>query len=113
MVLLTVEGITDIESAEQMRNKVIFIDRNDVKLPQGSHFIEDLIGCEVLDTSTGKKLGELCNVSTTGANDVWHIQTENGKEYLIPAIPDVVDQVDIDARKVTITPLKGIFDDED
>lgn len=58
-------------------------------------------------------MGELCDVSKTGANDVWHIKGEDKKEYLVPAIPDVVDSVDVDGGIIKITPLKGIFDHED
>lgn len=57
--------------------------------------------------------GELTDVSTTGANDVWHITAQDKKEYLIPAIPDVVIDVNVAEEWVKIRPLKGIFDDED
>ena len=56
--------------------------------------------------------GTLTDVSPTGANDVWHITAENGKEYLIPAIPDVVIKTDVENNLILIRPLKGIFDDE-
>lgn len=49
----------------------------------------------------------------TGANDVWHITDDNGTETLIPAIPDVVSSVDVENGIVLITPLKGLFSDED
>ena len=50
-------------------------------------------------------------MSKTGANDVWHIK-KNGKEYLLPAINEVVKSVDIDNEEVTISPMKGIFEYE-
>lgn len=112
MVLIKAEGVDTVEAAEAFRNKVIYLNRDDVELPEGSHFIDDLVGCEVYDTAGGELLGKLCDVSETGANDVWHIKAENGREYLIPAIKEVVDSVDVDGGIIKITPLKGIFDDE-
>ena len=112
VILMAFKGISTIEQAETLRNKVIFIDRKDVKLPEGRYFISDLIGCTVFDAETEKELGKISDVSQTGANDVWHI-SKDGKEYLVPAIDEVLISVDIDNEKVVIKPLKGIFEDED
>ena len=71
-----------------------------------------LIGITVTDADSGVVLGEISDVSQTGANDVWHIK-KDGREYLIPAIDDVLVKVDIDSETAVIRPLKGIFDDED
>ena len=65
----------------------------------------------VYDADTDALLGTLSDVSPTGANDVWHIKSGD-KEYLLPAIPDVIVDVDINNDKVIVRPLKGIFDDE-
>ena len=110
--LVAFKGVDTIEHAESFRNTVLYIDRKDVKLPEGRYFITDLIGITVFDADSGIVLGEISDVSQTGANDVWHIK-KDGKEYLIPAISDVLVNVDIEAEKAVIRPLKGIFDDED
>ncbi len=112
IVIATVKGVDSIESAEKLRNRVLYINRRDVKLEEGRYFIDDLMGCAVFDADTSEQLGEISDVSQTGANDVWHIK-RGEKEYLIPNIPDVVIDVDIDEEKVVIRPLKGIFEDED
>ncbi len=112
VVLITFKDIDTIEKAETLRNKIIYIDRNDVKLPKGRYFIDDLIGCTVYDADSNNVLGLLSDVSQTGANDVWHI-SRNDKEYLVPAIDDVIVSVDIEKQALVIRPLKGIFDDED
>ncbi len=112
MVLLKVKGIDDIPAAERLRGKTVYLDRKDVKIEKGAYYIQDLIGCEVLDADDGHSYGKLSDVSKTGANDVWHIKQEE-REVLIPAIPDVVIDVDVDAGRVTIRPLKGLFEDED
>lgn len=112
VVLITFKNVDSIEKAEALRNKTIYIDRNDVKLPKDRYFIDDLIGCTVYDADSNIILGVLSDVSQTGANDVWHIN-KNDKEYLVPAIDDVIVSVDIEKQALVIRPLKGIFDDED
>ncbi len=112
VVLMTVDGVNSIEEAERLRGKVIFINRKDVKLPEGRYFISDILNSTVLDADSGEVLGELTDVSETGANDVWHI-VKDGKEYLVPAIADVIVDVNVEESKVVIRPLKGIFDNED
>ncbi|MCR4925059.1 MAG: ribosome maturation factor RimM [Clostridiales bacterium] len=113
IVLVKAKGIETVEQAQALRNKVLFMKREDAKLEKGDYFIQDLIGCEVFDTATDVCYGKISEVSQTGANDVWHIRNENGKEYLIPAIPLVIQSVDVEDGNIKITALKGIFDDED
>lgn len=112
VVLAAFGGVDTIEDAERLRGSVIYIDRKDVKLPEGRYFVSDLMGCTVFDADSGETLGVITDISETGANDVWHI-TRNGTEYLVPAIDDVLVSVDVEAEKVIIRPLKGIFDNED
>lgn len=112
VVLMAIKGVDSIEKAEMLRNKVIYISRKDAKLPEGRYFIDDLIDCTVYDADDNRVLGTLGEVSSTGANDVWHI-VRDGKEYLVPAIDEVIVSVDTENAKVVIRPIKGIFDDED
>lgn len=111
MVLLKAKGVDDIPAAERLRGKTVYLDREEVALDEDSYYIQDLIGCRVIDADTGVAYGVVSDVSKTGANDVWHIRQE-AREVLIPAIPDVVIDVDVEAERVTIRPLKGLFDDE-
>ena len=112
VVILKLDGVETVEAASAMRNKVMFIRRADANLSDGSYFIEELIGCTVIDADNESICyGTLTDVSETGANDVWYIE-KDGKEYLIPAIPSVVINVDVKENTVVIRPLKGIFDDE-
>ena len=111
IVLMQLEGISTVEEAAVLRNKVVYMNRKDAKIPDNSYFIQDLIDCKVIDADNGTEYGVLTNVSETGANDVWHI-TKDGKEYLIPAIPPVVIDTDVVSGIIKIRPLRGIFDDE-
>ena len=112
IALLKLEGVDTVESAAAMRNKVLYIKRSDAKIKEGTYFIAELKDCTVIDADDESKVyGILSDVSETGANDVWHI-TKDGREYLIPSIPSVVKSVDVASGIIKITPLKGIFDDE-
>lgn len=109
VVLMDIENVTSIEDAEKLRNKVLYVSRKEIKLEEGQYLICDLLGCKVYDSKTNALLGEISDVSKTGANDVWHIKSGE-KEYLIPVIPSVVEKVDTENEKIVITPLDGIFD---
>ena len=113
MAIAKIEGVDNIEEASKLRNKVLYMKRSDAKLPKGKYFIAELIDCKVIDADNEEKAyGVLSEVSETGANDVWHIRAEDGKEYLIPAIPSVVISTDVEEGVIKIRPLKGIFEDE-
>ncbi len=113
VVLVKLDGIDTVEEAQKMRGKILWMRRADAKLPEGNYFIAELIGCKVYDADNKDICyGTLTDVSETGANDVWHI-TKDNREYLIPAIPDVLIETDVASDTIIIRPLKGIFDDED
>ncbi len=112
VVLAEFCDITSIEEAEKYRNKVLFVNRNDIDLPEDRYFISDLIGLSVFDADSKKELGKITDVFSTGANDVWQI-TNGGKDYLVPAVKEVMVLVDIENEKAEIRPMKGIFEDED
>ena len=112
IAIVLLKGITSVEQAEVLRGKVVYIDRKDARLPKNTYFIQDIIGMKVYDADTNIEYGEVTDVIKTGANDVYQI-TKDGKDYLIPVIPDVVIKRDIENGILTIRPLEGIFDDED
>ena len=111
IVVMKIAGIDTPEQAQNVRNKILYMDRNDVELEKGSYFVQDLIGLEVTDNDSGESYGKLCEVSFTGANDVYHIKGADGTVRLIPAIPDVVISTDIEKGIMKIHVLEGLFDD--
>ncbi|MBR1739975.1 MAG: 16S rRNA processing protein RimM [Ruminococcus sp.] len=110
IVVMKIKGVDSVEDAQKLRNRVLYIDRQDVELEEGCYFIQDLIGLRVVDAGTDREYGILTDVSETGANDVYHIKSSDGKMYYIPAIPDVVKETDIEGGVMRITPLDGLFD---
>ncbi len=111
MIIAKIKGIDSPEQAQAMRGKVLYLDRGDAGLPEGSYFVADLIGLEVRDES-GRTYGRITDVLQTGANDVYEIKNDNGKLYYIPAIPSVVLLTDIQAGVMTIYPMEGLFDED-
>ncbi len=113
VAILKLKGVDTIEQADLMRRTVLYVNRDDVQLDEGEFFIQDIVGCEVKDADTGAVYGKITEVLKTGANDVYQVTDDNGKNYLVPVIDDVVIDTDIDSGIITIRPLRGIFDDED
>lgn len=113
ITLTKIKGVDTIETAEKYRGKVVYINRDDINLADGVHFVQDLIGLEVKDADNGKVYGKISDVLRTGANDVYEIKDSDGKTYLAPVIGDVVKEINVNDGYVLIVPMKGIFDDED
>ena len=82
---------------------------NAVRLKKNEYFIADLIGLKVY-TEDGTFLGNLEDVMQTGANDVYQIVTEEGKEILIPAIRQCILDVDIESGNMKVHLLEGLVD---
>jgi 16S rRNA processing protein RimM len=107
--IMKLEGIITMNDAEKLRDQYIYVDReNAVKLPKDTYFISDLIGIQVF-TEDKKSLGTLTDVIPTGANDVYEITPPEGRSFLIPAIGDVVLDVDIEGRRMVIKLLEGLI----
>ena len=109
LALLRLAGVDSIEAAQALKQRRLFFRRADARLEEGRYFIAELLGCQALDAQTPELCyGTLCDVSQTKANDVWHIRRPDGRELLIPVIPDVVKRVDTAAGRVWVTMLPGL-----
>ncbi len=111
LVLLKLKGIDDIDETLQYKNCLIKIDRKDaVELPEDSYFIVDLIDMEVY-TDEEKFLGKIVDVFPTGSNDVYVVKDELGKQTLLPAIGDVIKNVDVANKKMIVHLIEGLGED--
>ncbi|AKA69930.1 ribosome maturation factor RimM [Clostridium scatologenes] len=103
-VILKIEGIDSVEEAMKYKEKYLDVSREDaVKLPEGSYFIADIIGCSVVGEN-GVEYGKIADVIKTGSNDVYWIK--EGKELLIPALKDIIIDMDIENKKIIIKPVE-------
>jgi 16S rRNA processing protein RimM len=104
-------GYTTREAAERLRDEIIEIDENSLPdLPDNEYYIDDLKGLIVV-SSTGEEIGELVEVLTTGANDVYVVRRPGDKDVLVPAITDILLNVDLETRRMTIEVIPGLIPD--
>ena len=109
MVLLKLEGIENPEQAELLKNAYLEIDREDaIPLEEGQYFIVDLIGLDVY-TDEGNLLGKVDDIYNTGANDIYVVKDELGKQVLLPGIKEVIKEVDLDNEKIIVHLIPGLI----
>jgi 16S rRNA processing protein RimM len=109
--LIKLAGCDDRNQAEALRGQLLQIPLEQaVPLEEGEYYHFQLIGVEVF-TGAGECLGRVVEVLDTGANDVYVVRGGRG-EVLLPAIEDVVRELDLDARRMVVTPLPGLFGDD-
>ena len=109
MVLIKFKGIDKIEEAELLKNSYILINREDEEdLPEGTYYIADLIGLEVY-TDENVKLGTVDDIYNHGSSDIYVVKNELGKQILLPAIKDVVKQVDLENKRIIVHIIPGLL----
>ena len=107
-MLVKFKDIETPEAAGQMRNQWVYVPTTDVpSLPEGKVYQHELFGFEVVDEDHNP-LGELVEIIETGANDVYVVRNEAGKEILLPAIPSVILEIDADRRLMRVHLLEGL-----
>lgn len=108
--ILKFKGYDTIESIEKYCGKGLFVTReNAVKLKKDEYFICDLIDLDVINESE-ENIGKLTDVIQTGANDVYEITLDDGRNFLLPAIKECVLNIDMEKRKIKIHILEGLLD---
>lgn len=109
-VILKFREFNDINEIEQYKGKDLLVTRDQaVPLKENENFITDLIDMEVY-TDEDKRLGILTDVLQTGANDVYVVETDEGKEVLLPAIPSCILEVNVEMARMTVHILEGLLE---
>lgn len=110
MVLIKFKGLDKIEDVEIYKNCYLEIDRKDAKpLEEGEYYIVDLIGLDVI-TDEGQNLGKIDDIYNTGSNDIYVVKDDLGKQVLLPAIKEVIKEVDLDNKKIIVHIIEGLID---
>ena len=113
VVIVKFAGSDDRNRAESLRDRFLTIDRKDLRqLEEDEYFIFDLIGLEAQDQE-GKRLGRVSDVIQNTAQDLYEIETDSGKKYLIPAVREFVTEIDINHGIMKIKPIEGLFGDQE
>ena len=106
-VVLKLEGVDSLQDAESLRGEHIFVTRDSVpSLPQGQYYYFQLMDMEVY-TSAGEHLGHISEIVETGSNDVY-VVTNGNQDLLIPSLDDVIQTVDVDARRMVVELPEGL-----
>ena len=109
MVLLKLKGIDNPEDADLLRNSYLLVDREEEEpLQEGTYYIVDMLGLDVFDDE-GNLLGKLEDIFNTGSNDIYVVKDELGKQILLPAIEDVIKNVDIENKKLIVHLIPGLI----
>lgn len=107
--LLTFEEYPSIQDVEPFKGAVLKVHETHLgDLDEGEFYFHEIVGCEV-KTVDGEVIGEVKEVLTPGANDVWVVQG-GGKEVYIPYISDVVKSVDPEEKLIIIEPMEGLLE---
>jgi 16S rRNA processing protein RimM len=113
-LLINLAEIGDRNEAEEVRGLWLFVPEADAaELEEGQYWVHDIIGLQVV-TVDGMQVGKITDVMATGANDVYVVRPaadiNGGRDVLLPAITDVVEQVDLQNRLMIVRLLEGLID---
>ncbi len=107
-LIIKFKEIKDINEAELYKNLVLYVEREMLgELPEGVYYIADLLGSKVV-TADGGEIGIIADVFNTGANDIYDVKREGKKNMLIPVIDEVVKNIDIENKIITIEMMEGL-----
>ncbi|MGE7089917.1 ribosome maturation factor RimM [Lysinibacillus sp. NPDC048646] len=110
-ILLTFEGMHNINLVEPFKEGMLKVTKDQMEddlLEENEYFYHDIIGCSVI-SEEGETIGEIKDILETGANDVWVIKGVKGKEHYIPYIEDIVKDINIDEKVITIHVMEGLL----
>jgi 16S rRNA processing protein RimM len=108
-IILSFADVKDPETASRYRGSTVNILRKEYpELKNGEFFYDQIIGLSVY-TEDGEKIGKITDILNTGSNDVYIVE-KNKKEHLIPAIKDVIRDIDIKKGRIIITVINGLLD---
>ena len=105
LCIAELEGVSDVNAAMALKEKIIFIDRKDAKLPKGTVFLQDILGAKVVDEA-GNELGVLEEVLPEPSASVYVVRGE--REILIPDVPAFILDKDADRGVVTVRLIDGM-----
>lgn len=109
-VIIKFTDYDDINQVIPFKGEYIYVDeKNKIVLPGNYYFIQDLMGCKVVDMS-GNKIGYIDDVLQYSANDVYLVKDKNNKEYLIPAVGEFVKDINTQDKVIRIDPIEGMIE---
>lgn len=112
-LILGLAGITSAEQAANYRTQLVYVPASDrPQLPEGEYYHHQILGLSVLD-ERGRNLGKVTEIITTGANDVYVVTSGDSpaREVLIPALKQVLEEINLESGILRVRLLPGLVDD--
>lgn len=109
-VVMRLVGVDTCEAAEALKNRILYLDRNDVELPEDLVFIQDILGMTIFDLRTGQTIGTLRDVNQGAAHDLYVIRREGKPDALIPACKPFLKGIDLDKGVITVETIEGLVE---
>ena len=111
LIILKLEGVDDRNASEKLRNLYIDMAEEDLgPAEEGSFYVRDLIGLDVIDIGSGNKLGTLKDVLTDRPQDLFVVKTEDDREVMIPVVGEFVKDILPEEGKITVALIEGLVD---
>ena len=110
VAILKLEGVDDRNGAEALRDKDLYIPEEMLRiLPEDTYYIKDLIGIKVTDPN-GQYVGIICDVLKNNAQDLYEIELENKKKFLLPAVEEFVLNINMEEKTMKVKLIEGLLD---
>ena len=111
--IIRVEGVNDRNAAEELRGYEVFIRATELdELPEGQHYVMDIVGYRVHDIASGNGIGVLKDVIQNTAQNVLDIETDGGKQILVPAVDAFMRGIDDDNETINVELIPGFIDED-
>lgn len=111
MFIVRFKGWDNINQVEKYKGWLLKVEESQLaELDEGEYYYHEIIGCTVV-TREGSKLGVVAEILTPGANHVWVVNRPKGKPVLLPVIDDVIKDVDVNNKRITVELLEGLVDE--
>lgn len=109
-VIMRLEGVNTCEAAEALKNRMLYLNRADVELPDDLVFIQDILGFAVYDARTGETIGTLRDVQQGAGHDLYIITRQEKPDALIPACEPFLKGIDMEQRVITVETIAGLLE---
>lgn len=110
-LLVEAEGVDAPDAAEKLRGLNVYAFEGDLPLAEGEFFLADLIGFEAVGEA-GEKLGIVRDVREGPVYLLFEVETPAGAAVLVPNVPEIVQNLDLEQRRVVIRPVEGLFEED-
>lgn len=109
-VIMRLEGVNTFEAAEALKNRMLYLNREDIELPDDLVFVQDILGFAVYDARTGETVGTLRDVHQGAGHDLYIIARPEQADALIPACAPFLKGIDLEQRVITVETIEGLLE---